>query len=215
MPQVWQLIGLRFEPARVNRAVKSRDMIANGQFILVTRAAYQAAGTHEAARGEVAEDLALSQNFFRAGQTVRLAHADDLMTTRMYRSLPHLIEGWSKNAYLGGRQSFPDEPVLRALVPLLLILAPLFWLLPPAALITALLASHLPLAGAALGATGASALFWSMLSRMMGIPGRYGWAYPLGALVTLYIFGRSLRRGSRRVEWRGRTYGAASAAPTT
>jgi chlorobactene glucosyltransferase len=209
MPQVWHLLGMRFHPNRVNRAARARDIIANGQFILVTREAYERAGTHEAVRGEVAEDLALAQKFFRDGQTVRLAHADDMMTTRMYRSLPQLIEGWSKNAYIGGRQSFPDEPLLRALVPLLLVLAPLFWLLPLIGLGIALIVGHAALLGAALAAIGCSALFWSIISRIMRIPLWHGLAYPLGAAVVLHIFLRSLWRGERRIEWRGRTYGIA------
>ncbi len=56
------------------------------------------------------------------------------MTTRMYRGLRELVEGWSKNVYLGGLRSFPDEPVFRALVPVMLAAAFLFWLVPPAVL---------------------------------------------------------------------------------
>ena len=53
MPQIWLLLGLRYHPARVNRARRERDVIANGQFILVPRRRYEAVGTHEvgAARG--------------------------------------------------------------------------------------------------------------------------------------------------------------------
>ena len=40
----------------------------------------------------------------------------------------------------------------------------------------------------------------------MQIPAWYGLAYPLGALMALYIILRSIWRGGRRVEWRGRTY---------
>jgi len=52
------------------------------------------------------------------------------METRMYRGLGELIEGWSKNIYLGGRRSFPDEPLLRAAAPLMVAAALLFWLVP-------------------------------------------------------------------------------------
>ena len=56
----------------------------------------------------------------------------------MYRSLPQLVEGWSKNVYLGGRRSFPgragapgagagDAGGARSL----------FWLVPPVALLSA------------------------------------------------------------------------------
>jgi chlorobactene glucosyltransferase len=62
MPQIWLLLGLRYPPQRVNRARSARDVIANGQFILVSREAYEAAGTHAAVRHQVAEDLALAHS---------------------------------------------------------------------------------------------------------------------------------------------------------
>ena len=67
MPQVWFLLGVRYHPRAVNRARRARDVIANGQFIMVRREAYERVGTHAVVRHEVAEDLALAQAFFRAG----------------------------------------------------------------------------------------------------------------------------------------------------
>jgi len=208
MPQIWLLLALRYQPASVNRARRERDVIANGQFILTTRAAYEAAGTHAAVRHEVAEDLALAQTFLRHGHTLHFAFAERLMETRMYQGLSHLIEGWSKNIYLGGRRSFPHEPLLRAMVPVMLVVAMLYWLVPPAVLLASEVDSRLTaLAPAALLATAFSAGFWMLICHGMRIPAWYGLAYPLGALMALYIILRSTWRGSRRVEWRGRTYG--------
>ena len=206
MPQIWLLLGLRYHPRIVTRARHARDVIANGQFIMVPRAAYEAVGTHEVVRAEVAEDLAMAQAFHAAGHRVHFTFGDRLMETRMYRGLAQLVEGWSKNVYLGGRRSFPGEPVLQALVPSMLGGVMLFWLAPPAYLLAAaggIAAAWLP---AALVATGLSALFWMLMSAGMRIPVRYGLAYPVGALVFLFIVARSTWRGARRVEWRGRTY---------
>jgi chlorobactene glucosyltransferase len=209
MPQIWLLLGLRYSPARVNRATRPRQVIANGQFILMPRESYEAIGTHEAVRLEVAEDLALAQRCVAAGRKLWFAHANALIETRMYRSLGHLVEGWSKNIYLGARQSFPSEPALRALVPLLLVLPMLFWLLPPAVLAWAA-ATGAPIssgtAGGALVATLMSTVFWMLMSYGMRIPAPYGAAYPLGAMVVLFIVVRSTLRGRRAVEWKGRTY---------
>jgi chlorobactene glucosyltransferase len=204
MPQIWLLLGVRYHPSRVNRARRERDVIANGQFILLPRASYEAVGTHEIVRHEVAEDLALAQAFHRAGRKIYFAFAERLMETRMYQSLPHLVEGWSKNVYLGGRRSFPEEPVLRALVPVMLLAAFLFWLVPPVVL--AVTGGSGPSGVAAVVATGLSALFWMLISYGMKIPAWYGLLYPVGALVALYIGARSTWRGARRVEWRGRVY---------
>jgi chlorobactene glucosyltransferase len=207
MPQIWFLLALRYQPAAVNRARKARNVIANGQFILATRSAYEAAGTHAAVKHEVAEDLALAQAFLKQGQKLHFAYAERLMETRMYHGLAHLIEGWSKNIYLGGRRSFPDEPVLRSLVPAMLIVAMLFWLIPPAALAGSVLSPALAaLVPAGLLATVLSAGFWMLICSGMRIPMYYGLGYPLGALMALYIVLRSSWRGGRRVEWRGRVY---------
>ena len=204
MPQIWLLLGLRFHPARVNRARRERDVIANGQYILMPRASYQAIGTHAAVRHEVAEDLALAQACFRAGRKLHFAFAERLMETRMYHGLGPLIEGWSKNVYLGGRRSFPNEPALQALVPAMLSLAILFWLLPPTVLLYT--AGGSPWGAAAAVATALSAIFWMLMSYGMRIPVGYGLLYPLGALMALYNVARSTWRGGRRVEWRGRVY---------
>jgi chlorobactene glucosyltransferase len=206
MPQVWLLLALRYHPSRVNRATRARDVIANGQFILVPRESYEAVGTHQVVRGEVAEDLALAQVFQRAGRRIHFAFAERLMETRMYHSLPHLVEGWSKNMYLGGRRSFPENRVLRALVPVMLAAAFVFWLVPPLAIAL----GGGDLVPAAVAATALSAVFWMTISSNMQIPAWYGLLYPLGALVGLYIGLRSTWRGARRVEWRGRVYEGAS-----
>lgn len=204
MPQIWLLLGVRYHPARVNHSRRPRDVIANGQFILMPRASYEAVGTHEAVRGDVAEDLALAQAVVGRGGRLHFAFAERLMETRMYQGLGALIEGWSKNVYLGGRRSFPEEPVLRALVPVILALAFCFWLTPPSALVFGVLAGA-P-APSAIVATGLGALFWCLICFGMQIPAIYGLGYPLGAAVALYIAARSTLRGRRRVEWRGRTY---------
>jgi chlorobactene glucosyltransferase len=208
MPQVWLLLGLRFHPDTVNHAKHARDVIANGQFVMIPREAYLAAGTHEAVRAEVAEDLALAQQTWKAGRTVHFTFAEDYMETRMYTGLRDLVEGWSKNIYLGGRRSFPEEPVRRALVPLALAAAVLFWLVPPFTLLLAALgAGGGWLVDQALTATAASLGFWSLISIGMRIPVWYALGYPAGAMMTLYIIGRSTLRGRTRVEWKGRTYG--------
>ena len=206
MPQIWFLLALRYHPARVNRARRERDVIANGQFILVPRTSYEAVGTHAAVRGEVAEDLALAQAFHRCGRRIHFAFAERLMETRMYRSLREIVEGWSKNMYLGGRRSFPGEPLLQALVPLMLVLGFAFWLVPPVAL--ALTGGRGGLGVAAVAGTGLAALFWTLIALGMRIPPWYGLLYPLSALTALGIGIRSVWRGSRKVEWRGRAYTA-------
>jgi hypothetical protein len=97
-------------------------------------------------------------------------------------------------------------------VPAMLSVALLFWLIPPAVLVggavgVGLTAFVFPAVLAAV----LSALFWMLICYGMAIPPLYGLGYPLGALMTLYIVGRSTWRGSRMVEWRGRVYGSGTA----
>lgn len=198
MPQILTLLLVRYRPARLNRAKRRRDVIANGQFIMVRRDAYEAIGTHEQVRDAVAEDLAIAQRFVERGRKLRAYWAEDLISTRMYTGLPSMMEGWSKNIYLGARGTLPDEPVLRALVPLLLAAGPLFWLLPFGAFAMG--------AAWAAVAIGLSVAFWTIVVVGLQLPPMYGLTYPLGAAVVLGMVARSTARGGRRVVWRGREY---------
>jgi chlorobactene glucosyltransferase len=206
MPIITALLAVRFHPAAVNRARRASETIANGQFILVTRESYEAVGTHEAVKHEVAEDLAMAQLYFRAGRRQLFVFGLTLMGTRMYTSLAGLVEGWSKNVYVGGRRSFPDEPVQRALIPVMFALGALFWLVPPAVLLLSLTGVTPGWLEPAALATGLSVVFWATFDAGFGINPLYGLSYPLGVVMTGWIFARSTRRGEQRIEWRGRTY---------
>lgn len=206
MPQIGLMLMLRYSPRAVNRAKNARTVIANGQFILVRRDRYERVGTHERVRDQVAEDLALAQAFWRDGAKLHLTHGEALIETRMYTSLSSLIEGWSKNLYLGSRASFPDNPVLARTAAIGLMLGLTYWLLPVAWLCLAASGAVTSHIAAAAVATALSATFWIAVSAAAGIPFWYGLTYPLGAIMSMYIIGRSIWRGSRAVEWRGRVY---------
>jgi chlorobactene glucosyltransferase len=206
MPHIWVMLGTRYHPSTVNAATRPRDVIANGQFMMFPRTSYEAVGEHVAVKGEVVEDLAMAQQVVRLGKKLHFAFAYELMETRMYQNLGQLIEGWSKNLFIGSRLSFGHQPLLRLLAPLFLALDGVFWLAPPALLCVALLGyAHAFLPAAAI-ATALSMLFWALISFGMQAPMWYGLLYPLGAGMFLVILARSVWRGTRRVEWRGRVY---------
>lgn len=205
-PQIFMLMFFRFP--RLEETAKNprwRDAIANGQYMLFRRAAYDAIGGHESVRDEVVEDLALAQRVKRAGMALRIRGAEDYLATRMYRSLGQIIGGWSKNIVLGGLQSVPRW--LRPFMPpVSLGVGVGLWIAPPLALAAAL---------GGVGGTGllvwastvcaVSVLIWAHFTRQMRAPAVYGLLYPLGAAVGAYIFTRSWARG-RHVEWKGRHY---------
>jgi glycosyltransferase involved in cell wall biosynthesis len=89
---------------------KSPVAAANGQYLLVTREAYQAAGGHSAVAQSLLEDVALAANVKRSGRRLHFRYGADAVRTRMYRSLPALWEGWTKNLTL----LFPETLQLAA-----------------------------------------------------------------------------------------------------
>jgi chlorobactene glucosyltransferase len=205
-PQIFLLLLLRY--ADIERAIAGgrwRDTIANGQFLLFTREAYDALGGHEAVKHEIVEDLMLAQLVVRRGRRLVLRSAEQAFATRMYRSLGALVAGWSKNLVAGGQRSLP--PGLRAVAaPASALAAFALWLAPPLALAGALVGAGGPgLRLWASASVGVSVVLWSAVTARMRAPFWYGLLYALGAAVGLYIFLRSWVRG-RRVEWKGRSY---------
>lgn len=204
-PQFFMLLALRYpRTGRPVRRTRWRNAIANGQYLLFRREAYEAIGGHRVVGGEVVEDMRLAQVLVRSGQRL-LVREDRGLRTRMYRSLAGLVEGWSKNLATGARQAFPDflGPVL---LPASLAAGTVLWLLPPLILAWSLAGGigGGPLQFAA-GACGWSAILWGLATGMMGANPLYGLFYPLGWVVTAYIVLRSWIRGAR-VQWKGREY---------
>jgi len=214
MPQLLLTIMMRYPSARwVNRSRRPRDAIANGQFIMVRRSAYEEVGGHEAVRHEVAEDLRLAQRFVASGKKLFLAHAPELMETRMYRSLGEIIEGWTKNLALGGRHVV--EPWLAPAAPWLIAAALLlFWCAPPLVLVASAFGAVSARAAAwAAGATALSLLGWAIVYARLRVRPTNAVLYALGAMVAAWIFVRSALRG-RRVRWKGREYRVEPDGPT-
>ncbi|HZQ44935.1 MAG TPA: glycosyltransferase family A protein [Acidobacteriaceae bacterium] len=128
MPLIFSELASVYPPAEVNDPGK-RTAAANGQFLLVERGAYFAIGGHRAVGGSVLEDVEFAWNMKRAKKPIRFRYASDALSTRMYRGLGDMIEGWTKNLAL----LFPHALRLAAwrLLDILLLLLPLLlWLLP-------------------------------------------------------------------------------------
>ena len=186
-----------------------RDAIANGQFILFDRGAYEEIGGHEAVRGDVVEDQRLAQILCRSGKRLTVRGAETGFATRMYRSFHELIEGWSKNLLLAARQTVPPWAA-PFVMPAGIVVSVAIWIVPPVVLLLSLL---LPAGGGGWGTwgiwsawiTGSSVLMWSLAGWRLHAPLWTGLFYPLAAGVVNYIFLRSWIRGGH-VEWKGREY---------
>jgi len=208
-PQMFALLAMRYGGTEhVSHARRAVDVIANGQFILVRRSAYDAVGGHARVRDQVAEDMALAQSFFRDGYRLLLLLALQQFSTHMYASLGELIAGWRKNIYAGGRNATLGGAMGRAAYPFILLGTPLLGLFPPVALVLAALGvlSSAWLVWSAIVVIAAFA-FWIPIYRFMGEPIWYALVYPLGLAMLFYIAAGAVKRG-RNVEWKARKYTA-------
>jgi chlorobactene glucosyltransferase len=213
LPQIFTILSLRYHDLeRISRSLRPRDVIANGQFMLIRREAYEAVGGHDALRHEVVEDQRLAQRIVAAGRRMFIAHAHTLIETRMYRSLGGIVEGWSKNLALGSRRASPDwvAPAVPWMITAFILLA---WALPPGLLLLGLTTGI----GSAVRTWSLSAsvyglMFWLVIHIWMRVPLQYAILYPIGAVATASLFVRSAIRGER-VRWKGREYDPGTRAP--
>ena len=207
-PQIFTILAMRYGGTEsITEATNVRDKIANGQCIFVTHDSYNAIGGHASVRTSVAEDMMLAQRFYAARKRVVVMLGPNQLSTRMYGSLREIISGWRKNVFAGGLDSVPFGKVGQTMFPLFLLMPPLMQLLPVLALVLAasgLATSSTLLVWAAISAS-ATLLWWILVYVTIKENPLYALAYPLGALVLLYIFFTAVIRG-RRVSWKGRTY---------
>jgi len=201
-------------PLVLVNAATSRRAFANGQYILIARTAYEAAGGHGAVRDRFVEDIALAGRVKALGFPIRVALARRLGDTRMYASLGQLVHGWSRILY----DAF-DRRAWRLMVPILdglvfnqsghIVLATALVLLAqgnrgpwPWWLLGLSLIHHLL----------AYTVMWRVYRLSVPQSRHTAW-YPIGNLVVDWILLRAIAMClTGRVRWRGTDYGRALAA---
>jgi chlorobactene glucosyltransferase len=194
---------------RVNRD-DSPMAFANGQYILIRRSAYEAAGGHAAVRDRFVEDIYMAKRVKGLGLPIRVAIAPEISSTRMYTSLGQLVRGWSRILYDAlGRSPWPL--VGKVLEPL--IFSQTFAIALAAALALIVRSGPSPFALWLLGLGIVHLLLQiSVLYRMyrMSSPStaRFAVWYPLAGIVSDWILFRSIGMClTGRVSWRGTDYG--------
>ncbi len=210
MPLVMTALSVGFSPRKVNDSNR-RDAVANGQFIMIKRAVYDAIGGHEAVKDQIVEDKAISEQVKWNGYRLIIAEGYQMARTRMYTSLPQMWEGWTKNIYLGLRDT-PSMLLLGAFGATLMLIAALFLPVWP------LLGFLWLLNGGGMMAVGViakalivwGALLWARanVSRGLGISRLYALTVPLGAGMFAAIMLTSAWKvlSGRGVTWKGRRY---------
>jgi glycosyltransferase involved in cell wall biosynthesis len=99
MPVIFAELASTFRPKQVSDP-NSPAAAANGQYILITREAYDAVGGHAAIASNLLEDVALARAVKQSGRNIFFRYGGDAVRTRMYRSFAQLREGWTKNLAL-------------------------------------------------------------------------------------------------------------------
>lgn len=202
---------LRQYPLLRANGLRPRRAFANGQFMLFTRAAYQAIGGHAAVQGVLLEDVALARLIARAKRNAGVFLAAGLLHCRMYPDWPLFRRGW-KRIYTEAAQRKPARLTFAA------------WRVR-------LLGTVLPLLTLGCGILGAAVLTrdatlgWTLLSlwlvatlvwlgaqvRIAALSCAPVWTAPLhavGAWLTggMLVEAASDLRSSKPISWGGREY---------
>lgn len=199
LPLYVQLVLSYLRVPRVNLE-RSRAAMANGQYWLTTRRAYEKVGGHAAVRGYLLEDVRIAEQYRRRGMRLRVAWAPELVRTRMYRDRRELFEGTLRPIYGGGFSLGRQAGFLAGLVG--------FFLLPLGLLPLGLLTGSLALV--AMGAFLYVALFGkhAVFARSAAMSPAYGLLFPLAVGFYVVAIATSIARGGGHgtVSWKGRAY---------
>jgi len=210
MPIVMTALSVGFSPRKVNDP-KSKDAIANGQFILIKRSVYDALGGHESVKDQIVEDKAISEQVKWNGYRLIVANGYSVAKTRMYTSFSEMWEGWTKNIYLG-LSDRPSLMLLGAFGAFVLLVAALILPLWP------FLGGYWYARGGgwvALTVFIQSLFLWAIIiyararvATGMGISPWYAFTFPLGSGVFAAMMFTSTWRvlSGKGVIWKGRIY---------
>ena len=198
MPVIFADLAATYRPAQVNDP-RVPAAAANGQYILITREAYDAVGGHAAISTCLLEDVALARAVKGSGRKIFFRYGADAVHTRMYRSFAQLREGWTKNLAL----LFPSTVRLATLraIEFVLILA--------SAAISLTSAAHQHWSSATLAGILAVSLYTFFLQRIRRAD--FSWDANVVAVFGLPLFSYLLLRSTKfhkrgSVSWKGREY---------
>jgi len=198
MPVIFAELASSYRPSEVSDPA-SPAAAANGQYILISREAYDAVGGHAAVATRLLEDVALARAVKAAGCKIFFRYGGDAVRTRMYRSFAQLREGWTKNLVLLFRS--PVRLAVLRLTEFVLIVSG-----AAIAVATGLRGKWYP----ALVAATVTVVLWSFLLKRIR-NAHFSWDADCLAVVGLPLFSYLLLRSrlayaKGTVSWKGRRY---------
>jgi chlorobactene glucosyltransferase len=210
VPMGGTAVSMMYLVSLTNKDYLPGSAFANGQFLLIRREAYEQIGGHAAVRDRFCEDVEMARMVKRRGNKTRIAWGSDFAAVRMYNSLSSIFKGWGRNFFAGsvGRPWRILAAISFVVFCGFSAYAALGWGIHRA--------MHPPAEGFAAqwgwlaGASTHLGLMTAILAAMYAWSGnqkRYALLFPLGAVMLLGIFLKSLRMCvTGRVEWRGTSY---------
>ncbi|MBZ5702612.1 MAG: glycosyltransferase [Acidobacteriia bacterium] len=195
IPFVYCRLARRYSYAAVNDAA-SPAAAANGQFLLLRRAAYDAVGGHAGVAGAILEDVALAARLKAADFRLWFGPGPDAVRVRMYRSFPAMWEGWRKNLFqlMGSSAADLRRELLTAVpwIPSVLLLGGLAWPVSALAGLLLLLLRH--------------ATYAAALARNQFPVSRIFYYVPGVSLYAAVLLASWFSHARGRVSWKGREY---------
>ena len=91
--------GVMYLIALNNSGQHKNISFANGQFMLMSRASYDAIGGHETVKDRFCEDTEIARLMKEKGLRPRVSWGAEFAAVRMYSSLGGIIKGWSRIYY--------------------------------------------------------------------------------------------------------------------
>lgn len=184
----------------VNDPEQPEEALANGQFLLFRREAYEALGGHRAVAAEVVDDQAFARAVKGCGGRLRMLMLRRLFSCRMYTSFGEVWRGWRKNLFPGMDRSWARlglvvlAGTLLSVGPYLLLLLALIGLLPRSWALYAL------------APVGAMQLLRAYLDGLFGLPRWIGLLTHglANALVIALFIDSAIATTRGRARWKGR-----------
>jgi chlorobactene glucosyltransferase len=200
-------VSMMYLVSLTNKDYLRHTAFANGQYLLIRRSTYDQMGGHATVCDRYCEDVAIAQLLKSQGKRVKIAWGTDFASVRMYSSLSSIIKGWGRSFYAAGlgRPWRILAGVLFTVFCLLGAYVAAGWS------VYRLIHPGTVAAAAWITATGLHLAIMTFLIMVVyawsGNARRYALLLPLGAVLLLAIFVRSLWMCvTRRVEWRGTSY---------
>ncbi len=191
------LIAVSLQTWHTRNPLKPQAFCGIGAFNLVRRRAYQAVGTHQRLRMEVADDITLGKLLKQGGYVSDVMSGRLQVAVRWQVGLGGVVRGLEKNAFCGAAYSVPRATAG-------VIVLTLLSLLPAVGAVLAPGWTRIAYAAWLLSQMGSLAIG----ARAHGFSRLVGLAFPIAALTLALAIGRSmiltLWRGG--IRWRGTFY---------